>query len=501
MMKKALSILLAMLLLAGITGAALADAGARYRVTAARANLLSEPSAELTPVAEIPKGTVLTELDRSGSFIKVKYASAGITGWVHLGNLTPLPDGQTDVVRIYVETPPDKTVYVEGDELFDAAGLVVRAVYADGRDEALSGYTLLVPAFLTYGEKTVEVLYTDKGLTFYTSFTVTVAKVPVKEITLLTPPDKTEYIEHEPLDLSGLSVRVSYLDGRPDEIYNAAAIEEDPAFTLYGCHSEEAGKGVPFGEHTLQLMFRYPEFTVRFSVSARRRVQTGFRIVSDPDSLITYQKDDVPDLTGLKLEASYDNGETEILLPKDCEIACDPAAFVIGSGNLVTLSYGGFSVTLSFTYLPDEPVGIRIQTPTVLTFELGEPIDLSDLHVYSVFLSGKEEEVTDYRLSKIDPRLTGAQTLTVTYGSFADVFTIYITPYYQRGDINYDAKVTAADARLALRAAVGLITLQGKAFQAADADRSGDISAADARLILRAAVGLESLLHFEEEGE
>ena len=183
---------------------------------------------------------------------------------------------------------------------------------------------------------------------------------------------------------------------------------------------------------------------------------------------------------------------------EDCEIACAPAAFVIGKGNLVTLTYGGKSVVLDFTYVPDEPAGIRIQTPTTLTFILGEPIDLSGLKVFTRYLSGKEAEATDYRLSKPDPRLIGAQTLTVTYGSYADVFTIFITPYYQRGDVDYDAKVTAADARYILRAAVGLVTLTGKAFQAADADRDGSLSAADARLALRAAVGLETLLIFED---
>ena len=53
-------------------------------------------------------------------------------------------------------------------------------------------------------------------------------------------------------------------------------------------------------------------------------------------------------------------------------------------------------------------------------------------------------------------------------------------------------KKTAEDARLALRAAVGLNSCAAgsRAFRAADADRDGKLTAADARLILRAAVGL-----------
>ena len=59
------------------------------------------------------------------------------------------------------------------------------------------------------------------------------------------------------------------------------------------------------------------------------------------------------------------------------------------------------------------------------------------------------------------------------------------------GDVDGDGKVTASDARLALRAAVGLETFDAETTDVADADRDGKITASDARLILRAAVGLE----------
>ena len=59
------------------------------------------------------------------------------------------------------------------------------------------------------------------------------------------------------------------------------------------------------------------------------------------------------------------------------------------------------------------------------------------------------------------------------------------------GDLDGDGKVTAADARLALRAAVGLEILNEEQIKAADMDGDGGITAADARLILRTAVGLD----------
>ena len=70
-----------------------------------------------------------------------------------------------------------------------------------------------------------------------------------------------------------------------------------------------------------------------------------------------------------------------------------------------------------------------------------------------------------------------------------------LLPAYIPGDVDENGKVTAADARLALRRAVGLETfaVESAAFLAADVNGDGKVTAADARLILRVAVGMEKL--------
>ncbi len=64
---------------------------------------------------------------------------------------------------------------------------------------------------------------------------------------------------------------------------------------------------------------------------------------------------------------------------------------------------------------------------------------------------------------------------------------------YTLGDIDENGQITSADARAALRAAVGLDVLTEKQTKAADADKNGTITSNDARAILRCAVGLEDL--------
>ncbi|MBQ1553180.1 MAG: hypothetical protein IIZ66_06500, partial [Clostridia bacterium] len=78
------------------------------------------------------------------------------------------------------------------------------------------------------------------------------------------------------------------------------------------------------------------------------------------------------------------------------------------------------------------------------------------------------------------------ETVTVTVGGASVTKTIIVM-----GDVDDDGKVNATDARLALRAAAKLDTLEGVYALAADTDGDDNINATDARMILRAAAKLD----------
>lgn len=72
---------------------------------------------------------------------------------------------------------------------------------------------------------------------------------------------------------------------------------------------------------------------------------------------------------------------------------------------------------------------------------------------------------------------------------------IFASAAFLRGDVSGDGEITAEDARLCLRQAVGLETYEAGSdeFAACDVTGDGEVTAEDARLILRAAVGLEKI--------
>jgi hypothetical protein len=72
----------------------------------------------------------------------------------------------------------------------------------------------------------------------------------------------------------------------------------------------------------------------------------------------------------------------------------------------------------------------------------------------------------------------------------ADSTQVYA--YAMLGDVNMDGKVTAADARVALRISAKLDTGTSVMLLAADCDGKERVTAADARIILRVSAKLQS---------
>lgn len=497
MQKKIFAVLICFIMLISALSVSGFAAGIKYLVTSETAPVLDRASALGTRIFEVSRGDYVYVTETSDDFSHVTLISSGISGWIYTPLLTyagEIEHNSESIKKITVLSLPDKTVYTDGRDGFDPAGLKVAAEKNDGTIVQISGYKLYVPALNSPGTKTVYVVYRPQGLSersFSASFEITVVRAPVRSLTVTKYPTKdiSSYIENQTLDLAGLELTAAYSDGTPSKTFTLSQILSDGDFVL----TAENGKKLTRGTHTVNVYYKYPDVSCSFTVKVRERKLTSFVITSPPKTTTVYSKT-MPDLTGLVLTATYDNGEVITVSPDNCTITCDPAKFILGKGNTMTIVYGGKSVTLDFTYALLEKTGLRLRLPQVLTFVQGEPIDLSAMEVYYVYSSGDVEKTTDFKRSGIDPMMLGAQTVTVTSGSFSTTFTIYINAEFRRGDIDKDGKVTASDARLALRNTVGLIKLGGDQLRAADADRDGKVTPADARLILRASVGLEDFL-------
>jgi len=118
------------------------------------------------------------------------------------------------------------------------SGLVVTALYSDGSTSVVTSSVATTPAagatLSTVGSQSVEVSFTDSGVTKTASFTVTVAAAPVvlSSIAVTTMPTKTAYTVGDVLDLSGMVVTAMYSDGSTSVVTSSVTTTPAAGATL-----------------------------------------------------------------------------------------------------------------------------------------------------------------------------------------------------------------------------------------------------------------------------
>nr|MCR5041290.1 hypothetical protein [Clostridia bacterium] len=168
-----------------------------------------------------------------------------------------------------------------------------------------------------------------------------------------------------------------------------------------------------------------------------------------------------------------------------------------GSGELACAAYGLLPKNdLKIVTVAAYPAGAGestepIQGDAVLTVDVPEGFDESALAVYEITEDGLVELEFTVKDGKVTFRCgSGAYVI-------ADKTEKYENDFLE-GDLDGDGQVSAADARLALRASVGLEENTARQNAACDVNLDTEVTPADARLILRKVVGLEEALPVKE---
>ena len=240
---------------------------------------------------------------------------------------------------------PAKTEYVQGEEL-DLTGLTVTAVYSDGtskevtEDCTVSGYD---PQKM--GEQSVKVTF--ENITRFFTVTVTEKEEPAPEPTLteikVTVPEKTEYIQGEELDLTGLTVTAVYSDGTEKEITEG--------YTVTGYDANAAG------EQTITVT--YEGKTADFKVTVKKAevpapILTEIKVTAPEKT--EYTQGEELDLTGLTVTAVYSDGTEKEITEGYTVTGYDADAT---GEQTITITYGGmtaeFTVTVAEKEEPEDP--------------------------------------------------------------------------------------------------------------------------------------------------
>lgn len=159
-------------------------------------------------------------------------------------------DAAADVKNIEVTKQPKKTSYYEGD-VFDASGMEIEVTYEDNSKRTVAGGFEYDKTPL--GKDTDKVTVSFGGKTV--EIAISVQELVLEQISIDTPPTKTEYVEGEYFNPSGMIVKAGYNGGKTVEI------------TDYTYSKEELKKGdtevvITYGDKTASQAITVSERTV-----------------------------------------------------------------------------------------------------------------------------------------------------------------------------------------------------------------------------------------------
>ncbi len=431
-----------------------------------------------------PQGALLNVTRTNGDFGFTRFDSA--EGWITLNRgveevtriptFRGIPDGTVTGIRI--TQLPDKLTYSDGEERADITGLVVTADYPDGHSEEVTDYNVFFPSLSGLGEKTASVWY--KGLS--AEFTIRVERVPVFKIEV-TPPDAVSFPEGVAIDLSGMTVRAFYTDGRGDPSGTVLSRDE---YTVSGI--TEGDSSLKAGVYRVTVTYKYPYVIDEFEITITKPAVRSLRIKNN--TRLTVYKNHGIDPRNFDLEATYDNGDVRTVASFDMEYDTSRVGAFYG-----TLSYGGKTVSFPFSVIDSRQTGITADVGMGLATYRGESPDFSGLTILAVYDSGDKIPITDYTLSHhIDVNTVGDYIVTAISGDYQCTFKYFVVERtnVRLGDVDADGRITANDARLALRISARLEEVNYTAMLAADVNVDRRITADDARKILRVSAKLEA---------
>ena len=461
-----------------------------YLVTDKKGALIyptAEASLDYNAIA--PEGAYLNVITVKGNFGYTTYNA--VYGWVDLTDGTEYVSSKPAVTDknkiegakgIKVTRLPSATEFVEGEDSADISGLEVSLVFNDDKSSTMpvKGYTVAFPDLDTYGRKEVKIYYGG----FSTTYMINVVKVPVTGI-VITRPFKTTFIEGEAVSFEGLEVSAYFSDGRD----SGAGIKLSPEeYTLSGV--KEGTTTLKPGTYPVTVTYKYPEITASFNIYVSGKAVKTLKLQKLPSALVLYQGQKFNN-SDFELVATYDNGTSEKIT--DFDIQCDNMQLGLHTARIY---YMDKYVAFEYEVRELEQTGIALGDTSNVGSYAGDSPDFSRLKVYNVYNSGEKKLTEDYELShEIDINTIGKYKVTVTQGEYTAEFeyTVAKRAEIRAGDIDFNGKVNAIDARLALRCSAQIEKLSEDAFLAADVDLDGKVTALDARKILRVSAGLDVL--------
>lgn len=209
------------------------------------------------------------------------------------------------IKKLTLKANPKKTSYIEGEN-FNSLGMVIEAIYSNGKTKIITDYTISSNKNLSVNQNSVKITYLNQSL----NVPISVEKNTVSDLYITSGAKKTSYIEGEDFDSSGMVVTAVYKNGTKKqitnyELINATNLSVDQAYVTVSYSGKQINQQVTVSEKEVE------------NISVKMM----------PNKLEYGLNSEQLDLSGGILLITYNNGETEEILMTDEDI------LVIGFDN------------------------------------------------------------------------------------------------------------------------------------------------------------------------
>ena len=355
--------------------------------------------------------------------ITVLYAESGISKSAQFDVTV-----HNDLQSLSIDTLPTQRVFVVGSA-FDASGIAVSAHYENGTvtdvtsSVEISGYDMN-----TLGEQTVQVSFTDEGVTKTATYTITVNAVSLDRLVLISAPNATQYI-YEPLNTTGLYVMAIYTDSSRENVASKC--------TLTGYDSTVSGAQTVTATYT----FGGTTLSVSFTVNVNTRTATHMEITS-PAAKTQYLLGEVLNTTGLALRLYFDNDTYKTLSAQDMTITGFDSTAQGQKTVVLHYTYGGqeFSAQYSVNVINYE-TGIVVSPPAKTRYYYGESLDATGMYITVCMADGSTYTLdSGFQYAGYNKTIVGEQAVTVSYRSPATGRTL--TNTFSVTVVNYETAIS-----------------------------------------------------------
>lgn len=238
-----------------------------------------------------------------------------------------------ELTEINITAMPIKTEYLLNESL-DLAGIIVMATYNNGTTSVVTPDCVYVPAngdtLSVLGTQTINVSYTENGITKTKTFSVEVAIFGVTGISVTRTGNNT-YLVNDSLDISRITVEAFYTDGTKENVTQECTYTPTVLQNI--------------GKTTISVSYTYPVTGEVFTTSYEVWVGEFSHIQVSTRPKTVYQQGEALDLTGIKITALYSNDGGYSYWGKDVTEYC---TFSPPDGTVLT-TVGYSDVRISYT--------------------------------------------------------------------------------------------------------------------------------------------------------